>query len=97
MLPLVSLIEEAVLVGVKPSLGGLLELGDGLLDVFAQHLGGSRVCEGDGLVQGGLMSHEKLWLLRVCILRVTSQQTTLCTMLHTVSYVPSLYCVRAVT
>ena len=36
----VDLDEDALLVGVKSSFGGALELGDGPLDVVAQHLRG---------------------------------------------------------
>ncbi len=54
MLSPVGLGEDTLLVGVKPSFGGLLELGDGHLDVVAQQLGGYRVHEGGKLVQGGL-------------------------------------------
>ncbi len=50
----VGLGKDTHLVGVKPSFGGMLELGNGLLDVVAQHLQGSRVREGGELVQGGL-------------------------------------------
>ena len=39
----------------------------------------------------GTVSHRNLWLLRVCISEVTSRLTTLCTTLHTVSSIPSLY------
>ena len=38
-----------------------------------------------------ILSHEELWLSRVCISEVTSRLTTLCTMLHTVFSAPSLF------
>ncbi len=56
LLPPVGLDEDALLVGVKSSFGRALELGDGLLDVVAQHLRGSRVRKSGELVQGGLVT-----------------------------------------
>ncbi len=54
MLPPVSLVKDAGLVGIKSSFGRKLELCYGFLDVVAQHLGGPCVCKGGENVHGGL-------------------------------------------
>ncbi len=41
-----------------------------------------------------LLSHNKLWLLCVCISEITSRLTALCSMLHTVSSTLSLASAR---